>query len=569
MRKRSIGLKAVAAVVVCVWIGPVSQAAGAVNRRVQRDEAVREGRRLAGEGKWTEAVAVCEKYLALMDKGGASERSRIVVLFVMGEACSNYGHRADRLRKGVATYLDIVRRTRLEPEKRVCLLNAAKAALKIPKGEAAGEARALFRRFLDRYPNAHETQQARRGLVQTHLAQGKIAEATQAMRKLEKDSPKGTDFSQPLFDISRAHFGKKAYDKVLVILQEIVRRYPNSSASSLAWIGMGEAYEKLGREAKMVDAYRKAAAKPAVRTQTSIMDASNTHNRAHQWLGKYYMKKENWAEALKWWRAWKPGSWCGTCHGSMVSHRAYAIAACLTKTGKVDEARKELEKIVFGKAFSCGSDVAGLWKRLDGLPFFEGKMPWRPAKAADLLVPIPEKATPHALARTGGKGREARWACVLLGRMKAPRTLATVAAKMGGEENYGCLRDYCYALALLATPEAYARLKDGAANGKGNHKAAAAKMLERYPKPGDAEKALSRQGAEGEATAADYAWVRSGWTSSKRSASSSTWGLVVDRRSLKFVSRQRSISCVSVSRGIGASKAQRMLTVRRTDARVA
>lgn len=482
-----------------------------------------------------QAAPICEKYLPLLQKGGAGERSQIMVLFVLGEAATGYRREPSLLRKGMAAYLEMARRTDIGYEKRVGLLKAAQAALGIGEGEALAESRKLFRKFLAKYPEVPEADEARHGLVQTHLAERQIEEALQVLRELEKQSPEGSDLSPPLFDISRAHFAEKSFDKALAILQEIVQRYPGGGTASMAWLGMGEVYEKLGQEAQMVEAYKNAAAAPSAETQTNIMDASDTRNRAHQWLGTYYMmKKQDWPEALKWWGTWEPRSWCGTCAASMNSRKAHSIAVCLVKMGKADEALKTLEPMVFEDKFFCGADIAillvdlyrdrgklgevearlqkarecfgaklaseyvalirmaekgdaeGLWKHLQGSPSQKDPPSWQPGVAARLLVSIPEKAKPFALKQMDAGERNPLWASAILARMKAPETLALVRAKVQGEENSWQLQEYLYALALLGTEEAYAQLRDYAARGEGNRQITAKQMLERYPNPGDA-----------------------------------------------------------------------------------
>ena len=511
-----------------------------------------------------EAAGICEEYLPLLAEGRAGPRARIVVQLVLAHACADFGRDAGRLRKAVHALLEVAEKTDVTYEKRACLLRAAQAAAKIAEPDDLARARKLFGDFLAAGCAAPEADQARRGFVGTYLTAGRPDQALQALRDLEKRAAQAADFSQPLFDVSRAFFAKARYDDALAILTEIVKRFGQGGAAPMAYLGMGEVYEKLGREAKAVEAYKMAAAKPPVETRTNIMDASDTRNRAHVWLGTHYMKKQDWAEALKWWQAWRPRSWCGTCQAGMESRKAHAVAVCLVKAGKTDEALKALEPFVLRDHFASRTDVAvmlvdlyrgrgklgeiearlrealaksphnaaaktgieyvallrlaekkdveALWKHLDGHPYLEYAPKWNVARAADLLAAMPETTKPYALEKMKATGHHVLWAAVLLGRIKAPETLALVREKVRAEENCWCLRDYFYALAMLGTEQAYAQLTQYAAAGKGNRKSMAQQILKRYPNAGDAAAAV-QVGSSGRDLGTDRAATSSAATS--------------------------------------------------------
>lgn len=195
------------------------------------------------------------------------------------------------------------------------------------------QARREYRAFLAAYPGAPEAGRARTAVVGTYCAAGQPDFALQALRDLERDSPAAEDWSGALFDISRAYFGQKKFAPSLAALKEIEDRYPHTRTASMAALGAGEVYDKLGDEANMVAAYRRAAARPPVYTFANAMDASDTRNRAVQALGEYYMRKELWDEALLCWIDWLPRSWCGTCQSGMLNGRAQAIAECVRRLG--------------------------------------------------------------------------------------------------------------------------------------------------------------------------------------------------------------------------------------------
>lgn len=489
------------------------------------------------------AAAVCEGHLTLLKSHGATERSQLQTMWGLAAAHPYYVGKPEGHRKAVAAWLAIAQRTDVSYEKCVCLFNAARSALSTREPDGLAQSRRLYRELLAKYPTAFEATEARRGLVQTFLTERKTNEALAAVRELEKQATGDVDLSQPLFDISRLCFAEEKYERALAVLRQVVERYPAGAAAPMAWIGLGETYEKLGREAEMLEAYRTAAGRPSVETQTSIMDASNTRNRAHQWLGAYYTRKENWQEALEWWQAWKPSSWCGTCADSMRTRRAHGIVECLLKLGRKDEALEVLEASVLGPHLSAGKrlavmlvdmygergqlddlakklrkaiklsvdtgpgarfaldyiallrmaergDVNGLWKRLEGNPFSHRDSWGLTAQAARLLVATPDKTVPLAMQKLAGDGDDPLWASALLARTSAPQAVRLIRSKAEAEQDHTRIVAYFYALALRGTDDAYAVLKHHAQQGKGSHKGAAESMLGTFPNPGDAARVL-------------------------------------------------------------------------------
>jgi len=275
-----------------------------------------------------DVIPLYEGYLERMSEAGAPRRSRVLVMMQYAQHCAYQDQDKDLLRKALATYQAIATLTDISYERRHSLLETAQIALRIGDDESIELSRGLFSQFLAAYPDAREAGKARMGLIQPSLAAGLVDEALRTLRDLERDAPKGTDIGAELFAVSKAYFGKKDYDRSLVLLKEIVERSPEGPSAPLAYIGMGEAYGKLGKEELMVEAYVKAASLPSADTRTDIMDASNTRNRAFEFLADYYMKKGNWAEAERWWQAWKPSSWCGTCADSMRQLKAKNIERC-------------------------------------------------------------------------------------------------------------------------------------------------------------------------------------------------------------------------------------------------
>ncbi len=201
--------------------------------------------------------------------------------------------------------------------------------------EAADRFR-CYKEFLERFPGALETDRAVGGWVQTQLEnQVTPAGALAELRAYESRHP-GQDLSQALFAISKQHFQLQEYEASLNLLQEIHDKYQQSAIRARAQVGMAEVYHELGDEEQMVQAYKAAVSMPREQTNTDLMDASDTHNRAIQALGRHFLKKRKFKESMAYWKQWEPQSWCGTCGMEMNSDRRRMIALCLLQLEQPD-----------------------------------------------------------------------------------------------------------------------------------------------------------------------------------------------------------------------------------------
>ncbi len=191
--------------------------------------------------------------------------------------------------------------------------------------------------------------------IREALRNGKPNDAIVELRKLEKSD--GFDSSSYLLEISRAFYRNAEFRKSLDLLEEIVRRYPNTRIHVLAQVAMGEVYQELGDERKMVAAYERAIDLPRTPTRLHLMDASDTNNRAYEALGDCYMKHRKWQSALPMWTAWKPQSWCGTCWASMERSRKKSIALCQLHLGSHRAAANTLLEGYFHGALGQSSSI--------------------------------------------------------------------------------------------------------------------------------------------------------------------------------------------------------------------
>jgi tetratricopeptide (TPR) repeat protein len=133
-------------------------------------------------------------------------------------------------------------------------------------------------------------------------------------------------------------------NKAMPPVEEVASTYAETESAAWALIETAEEYERLGREADAVEAYRHAALTIKPEKRDGYVVRSHPLSRAHRWLGEYYTHKQDWAEALTWWQAWQPYSDCGNCRVGLDSRRQYMIAKCLLKTGRLDEAEEALAK---------------------------------------------------------------------------------------------------------------------------------------------------------------------------------------------------------------------------------
>ncbi len=283
------------------------------------------------------AVPIYERYLAQMKQAGVPKRSLILVMMSYA-SCASHGKNPDQLRKAIAAFREAGALTPIECEKQHCFLRAAYVAQRIGDAEHLELARKLFYQSLEQYPNSFLAHQSRSGIIKTYLAVKRYEQALVELRELEKTLPSDTDIGRELLIISRAYFRAHDYQKSLKLFQEVVER--KSAVASEGYLGMGEVYQKLGDEEKMLAAYNRAVKIEPVDARLSAMDTTNTRNKAFRFLGRYYIDKQEWAEALKWWQAWKPTSLCGTCLESMKREKARNIALCLKHTIKPDGSGK-------------------------------------------------------------------------------------------------------------------------------------------------------------------------------------------------------------------------------------
>lgn len=405
------------------------------------------------------------------------------------------------------------------------------------------EARGIFEAFLKKQPGGPEADELRWGIIESFLRSSRCEEALEVYRQMEKDAPSGTNLPGLLFRtgdwfcyIDRPRDG-------IHLLQEVIRRWPESGFVPMANLELGKAHEAMGQEAEMVACLEKAAsAKPwPQEPRVSGLNPYDVTVEAGERLGEFYVKKGRWADGLRVWLNWKPHSWCGTCEESMLRQRALGILRCQTHldidAGHPLAAIKRLEEVAL-KPGSGGLDedllvlLVDLCQKNGNLAEVEAKLQpkARPAGTSPSyfdMIHMAEKADFEPLWRQVGqhnqhpfihgvplagrvlatqgdrvrpflmqklKDAQARlpeagdtvWVIVLLGGIQAPETKDLAMKGIESEGNVHCLKDYFYALALMGTDEAYAVIRRHAEQSTDNLQTAAQEVLKRYAKPGSA-----------------------------------------------------------------------------------
>lgn len=455
------------------------------------------------------------EYLDQLAEAGASPRSRVLLLFAVA---STLLVTQDNALQAIDTYERIEKLTTVGLERRICLMNRARYAALLDTPEGIKRTRELFRKFLERYPDAWNVAQARLDLIRSYLEQEGPDEALKQVRALGNEAPAESDLSEPLFAVAKGYFQTGKHKQALDLMDECIERFPRNERVALIHLGMAEVHETIGDEKKMLQAYIAASGMKSVDTATNIMDSSNSSNRAFHFLGGYYMGKGKYGEALKWYRGWSAASWCGTCEMAMESDRARRITLCLLNLGRTDKAARRLEKVVFGEEYygsmdvACRlvdvwiergklaeltkrleaaaldeenvaaktaldyiglsslaekRDIAGLWRilhretlegRAYGSHLFddENPLPALSREALRLLLAMPEETRALARKKLHTKGNEQRWAALVLGLLKDPELLPTVSKLLSNAADYYTAGDLLYALRCLDTPEAHA-----------------------------------------------------------------------------------------------------------------
>lgn len=490
--------------------------------------------------------AVCLKAL---QKGGAPSRHRVLVLRQIAEV-AELEWTPEHWRIAYDAHRQIELLSDVESEKASALASAAKAMMGTGAKDALARSRTLFYEVLQKYPQSYAAGEARRGIVENFLAARQPDQALKAAHEFEKHAGPSA-VAHLLLRIGQSLTGDDDA-RALPVFEEIARRFARQGAAADANINMAEIYGRRGEDAKMLALYEKVAALKKADVDGGEMYLQAAQSTAFTRLGSYYMKREQWAEALKWWRGYRSGSFCGNCAEAQNSANALRIYRCLSNLGREAEAIQTLEEWTFkphiesapgvavtlveyyrkrGELVGLESkgrmalqkendlaavqmvleyiellharqrqDVAALWEP------FEHKshstleyLQWRTKFGAKFLVELGDVAQPFLLKKAPANPAAehddaSAWACLLLAKMKASAVLPILQANLRTVRDAQELKYRFWALALLGSEESYGILQGFAQRGHGNWRKLAEQVLKTFP-PGKPIKFLDSQDA--------------------------------------------------------------------------
>lgn len=475
------------------------------------------------------------EYLRRMREAGIPERDLVLVRLGHRERVN---HQATSQGKETADVFPPEEQLQLTDNPYVrqwALTDLGTRALRAGDLARAGE---VFRQYADEVSAAALSDAPHLSVVMAYVSAGR-SEAGEAWVRAAAKADPDVDPALSLNHLAEQHLQRREYAPAIRLWEEVAGRDGGRGRwTSTARLSLARAYGAGGDEAKMLALYKELAAAPPVDTQAHVMDASNTRNAAYEALGRHYLARKDWAEALRWWRAWSPSSWCGNCYDGMVESKVYYQALCLWRLGRAAEALPLVEPFVVNRDAAAspatavlvvdlarelskqteleakirplvgGEDAAGakaadeymrllrdaaardvpaLWRRFEGREVYNhvSSPDWRARKAAELLAGMPDVARPFALAMAGADRdrTDQQWAFVLLCRWKDPAALDLIRQYLRRHPESGSPAACFYALTLLGTPEAY-ELIGQYATGKGLSPSSWADfVLLQYPPP--------------------------------------------------------------------------------------
>jgi tetratricopeptide (TPR) repeat protein len=148
-----------------------------------------------------------------------------------------------------------------------------------------------------------------------------------------------------LLRLSWTWFRVGDYRRAAEVLRRLSAGWPETHGGA-AWLGLAEAYDRLGDDTQVVVSLEHAVGGRAFDTHRDVMDADNTSNMAVRWLGGIYERRRNWKRARAVYESWKPISWCGNEREEYENERWVHIALLDARLGRAREAAAVLKKIM-------------------------------------------------------------------------------------------------------------------------------------------------------------------------------------------------------------------------------
>ena len=274
-------------------------------------------------------LKICHDFVQRLERAGANGRAHRLVEAVYAWELGNGTDDEQKLRRSIAIYRKVAADEPNRHRKIDLLFSTVHRANSLQTDDALALRREIFLQILDTFPDHPRRANARYLYVETFLAHEGIPRALLEVRTLEDAGEANLDAE--LYLIANAHMQEKELAAAKTLCEEIITRFPKGPATGAAYVTLAQLHLRDDDREKAVAAYRQAAEAESFNTNYGIMDASNTKNEAHEFLGEHYMEQEDWQEALHWWETWEPSSWCGNCLWSMQARRKEMIEACQKK----------------------------------------------------------------------------------------------------------------------------------------------------------------------------------------------------------------------------------------------
>jgi tetratricopeptide (TPR) repeat protein len=242
---------------------------------------------------------VCEKLAEHVRRAGASQRCQLLVKALHASELANfYGFQSDDeqtqadRRKSLAMFEEVAAQTDRPQEKAAYLFTASRVAELLSGPDALPTYRKILTKIMTDHPQHGLRDIARLKLLQTYIDNEGLIKANDQVRAWDKAGE--PDLDAELYTIARARLDRKEFEIAQALCEEIIARFPDGAATGAAWVMLANMHEKAGREEKMIAAYKQAATAKPRDTHYDLSDAGNSQSEAHEFLGEYYMKREDW-----------------------------------------------------------------------------------------------------------------------------------------------------------------------------------------------------------------------------------------------------------------------------------
>ncbi len=184
------------------------------------------------------------------------------------------------------------------------------------------------------------------------IVRGDLRSAVDSVEKYAEKHPGSILPAKCLDNIALRYYLREQRIECIEVLERIVAMYPHSDDAADSYLFMGQCHEELGNVEKAVESYKKAATfdlSPSADGATGNLEyAADTRDIAGGCLAELLEKAGRLEEALKWYKLWRPRSWCGTCLDQAEARRDKAIVRLLISLGRREEALKMLDNLAQG-----------------------------------------------------------------------------------------------------------------------------------------------------------------------------------------------------------------------------